>query len=256
MLYDYPEYYEVAFSFRDIPQETDFLQSCIRRYSRIPVREVLEIACGPALHAEELVSRGYRYTGLDINRNMLDYAAYKWRQLIPRPTFLQKDMVSFTHDSPFDFAFVLLGSLYLNSLEEMHSHFDSVATVLKPGGLYFLDWCIQFSNPLQYNENNAYSIEKDGIVVDSEFKIRLVDAAQHMYEEVWSVNVNDHGRHRKFEMIERNKAVFPDEFLRFLEKRSDFEFVGWWREWDLSKPIEEGNRENVTRPVILIRRVG
>ena len=105
MLYDYPEYYEVAFSFRDIPREAAFLQNCINRFSVIPVHTVLEIACGPAPHAEELVAKGYHYTGLDINRNMLDYAAHKWRHLEPRPQFLQANMVSYDCPQKMDFAY-------------------------------------------------------------------------------------------------------------------------------------------------------
>ena len=78
MLYDYPEYYEVAFSFRDIEVEAAFIRDCIRQYSAIPVRKVFEIACGPAPHAEALTNLGFHYVGMDNNRNMLDYAAYKW----------------------------------------------------------------------------------------------------------------------------------------------------------------------------------
>ena len=50
-IYDYPEYYEVAFSFRDIPSEVSFMQECMSRFSHIPVNRVFEVACGPAPHA-------------------------------------------------------------------------------------------------------------------------------------------------------------------------------------------------------------
>jgi SAM-dependent methyltransferase len=252
VLYDYPEYYEIAFSFRDIPQEVAFLHACIEGFSRYPTKRVLEIACGTAPHAGELAARGYHYIGLDINRNMLDHAAYKWRHLSPRPRFLQANMVSFDCDQKVDFAYVLLGSLYLNNVEEMTSHFDSVAQVLNPGGLYFLDWCIQFSNPLLHNDNNAYTIEQDGVEIESKFDIKLLDPACQMYEEVWTVNVNDHGRHQAFEMIERNKAILPGEFMKFLKSRPDFEFVGWWKDWNLQQPIV--TKADVNRQVVLIRR--
>ena len=254
MLYDYPVYYEIAFSFRDIPREAAFLDACVDGFSRIPVRDVLEIACGPASHAGELAARGYCYTGLDINRNMLDYAVYKWRHVSPRPQFLQANMVSFDCDQKVDFAYVLLGSLYLNGVEEMTSHFDSLARVLNPGGLYFLDWCIQFSNPLVHNDDNAYTIERDGVEIESKFAIKLLDSASQTYEEVWTVNVNDRGRHRTFEMIERDKAILPGEFMKFLQTRRDFEFVGWWKDWDLQQPI--ASKADVSRPVVLIRRTG
>jgi SAM-dependent methyltransferase len=77
-LYDCPEYYEAAFSFRDIESEADFLQTCIGELLANPVRRTLEIGCGHAPHAGELVCKGHQYTGLDINRNMLQYAGDKW----------------------------------------------------------------------------------------------------------------------------------------------------------------------------------
>jgi SAM-dependent methyltransferase len=252
MIYDYPQYYEVAFSFRDIPKEVSFMRRCIEHYSRINVRWVFEVACGFAPHAEELANVGYRYLGLDNNRNMLDYAVSKWRHLDPRPEFLEGDMTSFEAPREVDFAFVMLGSLYLNGLKDMTSHFDSLARCLKPGGLYFLDWCVQFEDPLKYANNNAVTYERGGISVESKFNIRLVDQAEQMYEEIWTLDVNDRGRRRKLQMIERNRAIAPNEFLAFVRNRSDFEFVGWWKDWDLEQPITETSA--VIRPVALLRR--
>lgn len=252
MIYDYPEYYEVAFSFRDIPRETAFIDACIRRFSEIEVKRVLEVACGTAPHAGELARLGYRYIGLDNNRNMLDHATDKWRELNPSPKFIEGNMVSFESPHNVDFAYVMLGSLYLNSIEEMTSHFDSVAKCLRPGGLYFLDWCVQFSDPLTRTARNVAVTKSGGVKVESRFNIRLIDFAQQMYEEVWTLDVNDHGRHRQFEMIERNRAIFPQEFLLFVQSLTDFEMIGWWKEWDLDKPIE-GDVE-IDRPVALLRR--
>ncbi|MBD3403345.1 class I SAM-dependent methyltransferase, partial [candidate division GN15 bacterium] len=80
MLYDYPQYYQAAFAFRDIERETTFLAETIDRYSAVPVDRVLEIGCGPAPHAGELIRRGYHYLGLDNSRVMLNYASETWRR--------------------------------------------------------------------------------------------------------------------------------------------------------------------------------
>ncbi len=253
VLYDYPEYHEVAFSFRDINREVEFIRHCIDRFSEIPVSDILEIACGSAPHAEALTDHGYRYLGLDNNRNMLDYAQNKWQHLNPPAEFIEGDMVSFEVTSRVDFALIMLGSLYANTTEEMTSHFDSMARALNVGGLYFLDWCIQYTDPLEFKENNAFRIERDGIKVESRFNIRLADAARQMYEEVCTVDVNDRGQHRVFKMIEHNRAILPQKFLRFIECRKDFELVGSWRDWNFDKPIKD--REEIIRPVAVVRRI-
>jgi len=226
--------------------------NCIERFSSIKVKRVFEVGCGGAPHAEELIRRGYIYTGLDKNRNMLDYATTRWHHLTPVPEFMEADMVSFIPTKKHDFAFVMLGSLYLNSIEEMTSHFDCMADCLRSGSLYFLDWCVQFTDPLTRSISNSIVNERDGIKVESNFKTRLIDSVRQMYEETWTLNVDDHGQRQRFQMVERNKAVFPQEFLLFIENLTDFEMIGWWKDWDLSKPID-GETE-VDRPVILIKR--
>lgn len=252
MIYDYPQYYEVAFSFRDIPKESAFLGVCIDRFSKIKVKRVLEIACGLAPHAGELAALGYAYLGLDNNRNMLDFAVDKWQDLNPRPEFLNGDMVAFQTTEQVEFVYVMLGSLYLNTSNEMNSHFDSVAAALQPGGLYLLDWCVQFGDPLAYGKSNTVTQERDGIKIESRFDIRIIDPVTQMYEEIWTLNVDDHGNRQQLQRTELNRAIFPDEFMAFVENRSDFEFVGWWRDWDLDLPITDNCL--ITRPVVLLRR--
>ncbi|MCK4526646.1 class I SAM-dependent methyltransferase, partial [candidate division WOR-3 bacterium] len=66
-LYDNPKYYEIAFSFRDIPAEVDVFEKSFKRFSEIPVKSVLELACGNSPHMKELVKRGYQYNGLDLS---------------------------------------------------------------------------------------------------------------------------------------------------------------------------------------------
>ncbi|MCB2230829.1 class I SAM-dependent methyltransferase [bacterium] len=253
MIYDYPKYYEAAFSFRDIAAETAFIAHAIDRYSAVPVERVLEIACGPAPHAGELIRRGYAYTGMDINSTMLEYAGIAWKHLKPEPTFFKANMVRFDSRFKADFVFVMLGSLYLNSIEEMQSHFDSVASALTPGGLYFLDCCIQFSDMMVPVHSNRVVTGDRDISIQSAFDIRLIDPARQIYEEIWRVDVDDNGKHHTFEMVEHNKAIYPQEFLLFINQHPAFDFVGWWEDWDFNRPITVGC--NPTRPLALIRRV-
>ena len=42
-VYSNPKYYEIAFSFRNIPKEVDVFEKSIALYSRIPVKEIFEI---------------------------------------------------------------------------------------------------------------------------------------------------------------------------------------------------------------------
>lgn len=253
MFYDFPKYYEVAFSFREIKKETGFLIELINRYSDTEVRNLFEIGCGNAPHAGEIISAGYRYLGLDINPHMINYAHKKWAHFNPAPILLIEDMVRFELDFKVDFAFVMLGSLYLDNFEQMSSHFDSISRALNKGGLYFLDFCFQFDDPLSHKDSNRFTVEKDGIKIESDFDIKLLDKNKNIYEETWVINVNDRGMKQTFKTVERNKAILPKEFEEFISQRDDFEIVGWWKDWDLSRPLD--GHHDLIRPITLVRRI-
>jgi ubiquinone/menaquinone biosynthesis C-methylase UbiE len=95
-LYDYPVFYETAFSFRDVRREADVFDECIKRYSKIPVRRVLELGAGTAPHMEEWARRGIEYVGIDTNEKMLDYARSKAEKLQIRAALLKADMRNFS----------------------------------------------------------------------------------------------------------------------------------------------------------------
>lgn len=253
MLYEFPKYYDILFSFRDIPAEVSFLRRCIETYSQVSVNRVLEIACGAAPHVGEITGQGFDYIGLDINRSMLGQGRSSWAYLKPRPRLIEGDMIRFNLEKEVDFVFVMLGSLYLKSTAQMYAHFNSVASHLRPGGLYFLDMCIEFTDPKTMVEQPSIRCTRRDIEVCSNFEIELIDARDNIYEERWTVDINDAGDEFQLQMVEKNKAIFPAEFLGFIEDRRDFEFVGWWADWDLDQPVEQATE--LRRPIAIVRRL-
>lgn len=257
-IYDNPEYYEIAFSFRDIPREVDVLEECIEQYSRTPVRRMLELACGPAPHMLELMRRNYDYVGLDLNRQMLDYATSKARTAGFSPTLIQEDLLHFSLSNKVDFAFVLLGSLYARNTQDLLNHFDSVADALNPGGLYLLDWCLQFSALTE--DSNSWVIEKDRLRVETTYAMKNIDPAGQTFDEIIRLAArNADGAEFTLEEIHRRRAIYPQEFLLLLEKTGRFEFVGWWNNWNLNESLQQETTwpksKKIERPITLIRRI-
>src|SRR5947209_17156192 len=93
--YRYPEYFEIAFAVDDAGREVDFFEAAIRKFSRVPVRRVFEIACGSAPYLHEWQRRGYRYCGLDLSPAMLDAARTKAGRLGIAADFVCADMRNF-----------------------------------------------------------------------------------------------------------------------------------------------------------------
>ena len=250
-LYDNPKYYEIAFSFRDIPAEVDVFEECFKRFSLIPVKSVLELGCGNSPHMEELIKRGYQYNGLDLSQAMLDYSREKALRIGAEVNLIHANMIDFSLDTTVDFVYVLLGSLYVKSTSELLTHFNSVGQALKKGGLYLLDWCIQY-DPLSEG-GDSWEIERDGSKVKTTVSWKTINRVEQTFEETITLEVNDHGEKQSLIGKEIKRAIYPQEFLCFVSSFKHFEFVGWWNNWDLRQPLEQANKTD--RPIALVRRI-
>ncbi len=251
-LYNYPKYYEIAFSFRDIAKEVDVFEECIRLYSKIPVRRMLEIGCGHAPHLEELAKRGYSYVGIDVADPMIHHVLKKASDLRIKVTVMKEDMRTFSLETPVDFVFVMLGSLYVKTTQDIMDHFHSVARALRPGGLYFLDWCINFQwgEPLK---GDTWTVEKDGVNLTVKYvEEKILDRAAQIHENKLTADITD-PEVLHLEDIEINRTIFPQEFLLLVERSGEFEFIGWWNNWNLEEPVEKAVR--IERPITVIRRL-
>lgn len=251
-LYRNPLYYEIAFSFRDLDRQMAVMEEAMDRYSRIPVTRVLEIACGNGPHVPLWLRHGRQYVGIDLSEPMLRYTERKAARCKGNATLLQCDLADFTLDEPVDFACVLLGSLYVKTTAQLRSHFDCVARALRPGGLYFLDWCVDF-DPMTETAI-GWECARDGIRVRTSYWTRHADRVAQTYEENVLLEIDDNGVHKRIHERCLKRAVYPQEFLLFVETHPCFEFVGWWNEWDFDQPID--GADIVNRPIALVRRTG
>ncbi len=251
-LYKSPRHYEIAFSFRDIVAEVDLFEECFRRFSRIPVRSVLELACGNSPHMEELVNRGYGYAGLDLSEAMLDYSRQKAAASGCRAELIHGNMIDFSLGAPVDFVYVLLGSMFVKSTSELLTHLASVGRALRGGGLYFLDWCIEYPPMRDWDKGSTWQIERDGVRVKATVKWEPISRADQTFAEVITLDVSDRGTRSRIRGRDERRAIYPQEFLCLVDRDPCFEFVGWWNHWDLSQPL--GQAHTINRPIALLRR--
>jgi SAM-dependent methyltransferase len=251
-LYDYPVYYETAFSFRDIRREADVFDECTKQYSKIPVRRVLELGAGTAPHIGEWARRGIEYVGIDTNEKMLDYARSKAEKLQITATLQKADMRSFSLHRTVDFAYTMLGSLFAQTTEDLNSHFNSVGKSLNPGGLYFLDWCVNFQWADPSYADQTWKIEQGPVKIDVRFRSEVLDRAAQTVKNTLIANIDDAGKLLKLETEDVVRTIFPQEFLLLMERSKKFEFLGWWNDWKLDTPVEKATR--ISRPIVLLRR--
>lgn len=250
-VYRQPLYYEIAFGFVDPKIQVDNFEKLIRKFSRIEVDRFLDIACGPSLQLREIARRGYEAVGLDSSPQMLRYLRDRAREEGLKIETVQADMSDFRLKRQVDFAFIMMGSLEVESNEKFLSHLDSVAASLKNGGLYFiqnkmLDWT---------PGGESWTTERDGITVKTTFEISFKDILKQIYTQKMILEVDDNGE-KKFVHKEDLKFIFPQEFKMLIEINGKFEFLGWWRGncnvWHLDDPLE--NAEKLDDNMVLLRR--
>jgi SAM-dependent methyltransferase len=248
-IYDHPRYYELAFSFRDIPSEVDVFEECIRRHASIQVQTFLDLASGNSPHMHEITSRGYRYVGLDINDHMVEFA----RRKIDDPAkavVVKGDMCRFVLNESVDFAFVSLGSLYAQSTADLIDHFSSVGRAVRPGGLYLLDWCVYFNGT--ENLSDEWTVDREGANIHVRFTGTLEDPVEQIYRDAIEIEVKEQGRQITISGTDRKRLIYPQEFLLLVQCRTPFRFLGWWNNWDLADPLPTAKKIN--RPICLLER--
>lgn len=254
-IYRHPLYYEVAFSFFDVKNQVDTFELIIKRFSKIKVRRFLDIACGPSLQLREIAKRGYEAVGLDLAPEMLRYLSRKAKEEGLRIETVQADMRNFRLKKKVDFAFIMMGSLVVESNERFLVHLDSVAASLKAGGLYFvqnmgLDWT--------KDGKQSWTMERNGITVETSFEFRFKDILNQIGTEKMVLKVNDNGEIKKFVHEEDLKFIFPQEFKTLIKLNGKFEFLGWWEgtesTWYLDKPLEKAKTPSNINMVLLRRK--
>ena len=121
-------------------RRADYLEKLFKK-SRLPVRMVLDLACGTGSMTEILMGRGYEMIAADASPDMLSAAREKTegKDGIP-PVFLNQSMPELDLYGTVDAAVCCLDSLnYLTSPREVQRTFQRLRLFIAPGGILVFD---------------------------------------------------------------------------------------------------------------------
>ena len=97
-------------------------------------------------------------------------------------------------------------------------------------------------------------MEKTGIVVEVNVKLSNIDPAKQIVPEIATLNVEDCGKTLTISSSDLRRVMYSQEFLLMIDAMDEFEFAGWWNDWDLKQPLSQVESE-ISRPIVLIRRI-
>jgi SAM-dependent methyltransferase len=124
----------------DIEQEVVFLKKVWQRHLRRPVRRLLDIACGNSPHGQILAREGLRVVGIDRSATMLAAGRAEARGLVGLQFYRRRIEQFRLPEKSFDAAFFMSETFpVMTRNRDILTHFDSVAAVLRKGGIYCVD---------------------------------------------------------------------------------------------------------------------
>jgi len=240
-VYEQPHYYEIAFSYQDVRRQIDFFEDLAKKYSNVPVKRFLDICCGPSPQLREIAERGYEAVGLDVSERMLDYLKSKSQQEDLKIETVEGDMNDFELKVKCDFAFLLSGSVFVDSNMQFLQHLNCVANALKKGGIYLLE---NFPLGLQPSRREEWKSSKGDIEVKTVYETNVEDELQELYEDRITLEVKDHGEKKTYSSTYHTKNFAPQELQLIIELNGRFGFIGWFKHLKLD-PLTKISNDNV-----------
>jgi SAM-dependent methyltransferase len=242
-LYREPELYDIAFGFRDVPAECDGILKLARKHGLASPKKVLELACGPAHHLRELVSRGLTGVGVDINPLMLRYAQELCRRDNVVVRFQRADMRTFRLAERVDLALCLFDSFALCVSDR-----DAVQTLqrtrdaLRRGGLLILE----FSHPADFfGDGRSRTLDhwtehNKRLSVKTSFTFSRFDAIAETFVAQLTLQAKDRksGRPGKRVTMRWLQRMWFRSALEHAALASGcFDIVGWYGDTDPGVPL-------------------
>jgi SAM-dependent methyltransferase len=236
--YAAPLYYHVAFELNR-KAETDFLAACFRKYGRVAVRHVLDVACGTGHHSLRLARRGFRMTALDLSAPSIAVLETEAARLGLEVATLVGDMTDFRLPRPVDAAICMQDSQgHLLETETLLAHLRAVRRNVRPGGLYIFDRLVP--NGWSPGARWIWTRRRRGITVRTTFQTLLdYDVARQVCHEVMRFDISENGRRRTVLQRHPTRIVFPQELRALLELAGGWELCGWFSNFSLKRPLEK-----------------
>ena len=222
-------------------KRADRLERMFRK-SDIPVRRVLDLACGTGTIACMLSGRGYQVTATDASEEMLTQAMQKAAALEVPPLFLHQTMPRLRIIEPVDAAVSTLDSLnYLTRTADLRETFRRVFRWLRPGGQFLFD----VNTPCKFRRMHGQLYTDETPESFCVWRTFFSEKQRICTYQVDLFSLREDGRwDREFEE-HRERAWSREELQQYLEE-AGFIRVAFTGDLTGRPPVEDEDRWNVS----------
>ena len=245
--YSAPRFYEIAFDLNR-KGEVDFLVHCFRRFSRRPVRRVVDIACGTGPHLMRLADRGYKMSGLDLSPRNIQFLGERLAARGHQGELVIGDMTNFRLTRPVDAAICMQDSQgHLLTNDQILAHLKAVARSLRRGGIYIFDryMASSWTNPAR---SWSWFRRRGRLIVRASFSaLNDVDPVSQVFRERMTLEAVENGTRRLYRQTHLSRMVFPQELKALVELAGGFDFVQWFFGFKPQQVLERSRH-----PIIMV----
>lgn len=136
---EYASFYDILYEDKNYGSECDNLEYLVNKFSDIKVNKILDLGCGTGGHSIMLAEKGYSVTGVELSKDMLDYANSKVKENL-KIKFINGDIRNFELNETYDLIICMFAVLgYVTKNEDINATFQKVKKHLNKGGLFIFD---------------------------------------------------------------------------------------------------------------------
>ena len=141
---EYAKYYDLLNADKDYASESAFVGEIIHRHAP-EARSLLELGCGSARHALELIRKGFAITGIDLSSQMIARGQAQIAQLPlelrSKIKLMQGDATRFTSATPYDAVISLFHVInYQTTNDALKGIFEAARAALAEDGIFIFDF--------------------------------------------------------------------------------------------------------------------
>jgi SAM-dependent methyltransferase len=243
-IYDYPNLYDVLFS--DLCRsEMQFLTSVFKCfYKGKNAISIFEPACGSGRLIYHLAKLGFDISGLDLNPHAVAFCNRRLKQHGFKESAIVKNMVSFSladfnRIRKFDIAFNFVSSfLHLTTEADARRHLQTIADILKPGGIYLLGIHLKPAGQ-QLCAVEHWSMRRGSLSVESFLKPLSQDSKKRI--EIVEFRIEAETPTKRYQIVDRFplRMYTVKQFNHLITTVARFDILETYSfDYDLSRPIE------------------
>lgn len=256
--YTLPEIYDIAFDFRDVPKEVDFLLEIAAKHSGRKIKSALEMACGPAYHTREMARQGLVSDGLDLEPNMALYTRGLIKDEGLSCEIFEGDMRSYRPDRKYDLVYCLMASFaQLETNQDILDNFSCAADMLNDDGIYIISTAHprDFYGDEEKTTQTSWSMTRGEIIVETNWggDNQKFDSLTEVDDIVVSFTVTSPEGKTQFDFPDRYRRCSIMTFDALIRLSGRFEIVDTYGSID--KNIKLSNDEACWRFVPILRKI-